>query len=279
MQLSFKDRVLLEVVDQLEELDLVFTQRLNSFSSWAMMYFSSSSIDHVALYAGDGKVVHMTLEGGKRHSIQALAKGARVLPLRLGKIGKHYWVQETNHEQSLVNKETRRSHSFPPKLQLVWIGIRIVSGFHPSRFRWKFAADLATLFALFELISRSAFGFSSGLWMLLLYAFVAAGNLARFKLEEIRGRTPANKISHPDIGYRAFFKVGGMMFTTMGPLVVCELGILPLNVLLRFSRKSSDDGSDDDFEEARKFFSNIVEDLNLGEVAEKCKDNDCDEHN
>ena len=80
-------------------------------------------------------------------------------------------------------------------------------------------------------------------------------------------------MSCPDIGYKLFFKVGGLIFTSIGPLVVCELGLFPLKVVLGFARKGTDDGPDDKFEKAREFFGNLVEGWNLGELAQQTEDN------
>ena len=84
-------------------------------------------------------------------------------------------------------------------------------------------------------------------------------------------------MSHPDIGYRLFFKVGGLMFTRMGPLTVSELGILPLKVVLRLAREGANNGADDELKEARKFFRNLIEGWDVREFSQQTENRDSDQ--
>lgn len=269
MHVAFYDKVPNEVIEELNEGDAFFTQRLDSFRSWAMMYFTSSPVDHVGVYAGDGRVFHMTLDGSKIHSVRSVAKGSRILFCRIG-YERPRWVERTNELESRLDKGNFFVHSFPPKVQLVFGAIKIVSGKYPDRFHWKFLVDVFLLCLLFDLLSFFAFGLHLGAVIAVVYLIGLAINFLKFVIRKIR-RTPHPIMSHPDTGYQAFFYSGGLMFTKLGHLVVCELGILPLKVVLGFARQSTDDGSDHKFQEAGQFFSYLVEGWNLHPQTEKAK--------
>jgi len=83
MALGHTGRVAEETLRILCPADMIICQRMDSLVSWAIMYFGGYTVDHVAIYIGDGRVEHMTTRGVKIHSIQALARGARILPYRV----------------------------------------------------------------------------------------------------------------------------------------------------------------------------------------------------
>lgn len=255
MALAHFDAVPKEVVAQLTHGDMIFTQRLNSILSWGTMYFASTSVDHVAVYEKDGQIVHFTLSGAKRSRIAALAKGARVLPLRFAAPADFAEEQlGPGADGGFLPRKRRLSHALPPKLQLAWVAVLLMVGFFPERFRWKFIADMWTVAALSDL----ALWYSTGTFAATpLASFATVFALYRqilYQLGRRKGR-PYERLSHPDIGYHAFFKRGGYIFTKIGTLVVAPgLGLLPLKVFeainanLCLGRKGSDNGAGDQFE-------------------------------
>ncbi len=56
------------------------------------------------------------------------------------------------------------------------------------------------------------------------------------------------------------------MFSRIGPLAVGEFGILPLEALMSFARQGTDDGTNNEFQEAREFFRDFIEGWDVEEV-------------
>jgi hypothetical protein len=206
-----------EVLDQLEEGDSILTQRLDSFFSWGMMYFGSSPIDHIAVYVGEGKILHMTLGGSKIHSISVFGRQTRVLPARLNydqlPKGAGDAIRNPSGSEDHVSQKRRLSHRLPPKLQLVWVAIRIMLGLNPDLFRWKFFLDILLACALLDIPLVYATGHLVFVWIASGIFLLALFNLIVFK---IKGRLGLGRelTSHPDMFLRIFFRHGGKIFPT-----------------------------------------------------------------
>lgn len=276
MAIAFDCGVPPDVVEDLRPGDMIFTQGTKSWLSWAMLYLTSSPVNHVANYIGDGNVLHMTLSGSKIHPLRVLAKDARVLPVRLNPICMDVWFAVTEAEEYRMGpKKKKISHHLPPKCQLAWVAILIVLGFFPDRFRWKSLFDILLLLFTIDLLSFYLFDF--------IFMFPIAGVVgitgilnwlgARWQ-DWIGHQTRA--LSHPDIAYRAFFQTGGLVFTRLGTLFTCEIGILPLNMALSLSRERPDDSSDDQFQKARQFFYDSLEGLDIIQKTNNSEDKDRD---
>ncbi|WP_323768155.1 hypothetical protein [Antarctobacter sp.] len=276
MHLAFVDHVPDEIVEQMNVGDMIVTQRFNSLLSWAMMYFTSSPVDHVAIYAGEGEVFHMTLSGSKIHSLRSFSKGARVFIARMGLEGQE-WVRVTKEQESQLDKGSYLIHMFPPKIQMLFGALKIVTGQYPDRMKPRIVADALLTCILFYLLVLMFFDTHIGAIPLCVYLAAASYYLFRNTLRKLRGKAPVI-MSHPDNAYHAFYQSGGLMFTTMGPIVVCELGLLPLKVVFRLARKRPDDSPDDKFEVAREFFSNLIEGWNLHPTTKKAEEDDPEEH-
>jgi len=258
--------------------DLILTQRLDAWLSWAMMYFTSSSIDHAAIYIGDGKIFHVTLSGSKEHSIRVFGRNTRILPLRFAlssEVAPQPEVPDSAPEDhgstnSFINK-------VPSKIQLTIVALRIVTGLHPERFRWKFLADAfllaacidVPLYGLFEMIFVSP--------AVAILIGIALFNLVRFYLLSLFKRPPPEPTSHPDLLERAFSNSGGIILSPLGPLVVCELGILPLKVFSALTGQSADDGTSNELKELRKRVLDVAEGLDASVLSGISKDEDSDQ--
>ncbi|KOF21179.1 hypothetical protein AC244_07370 [Ensifer adhaerens] len=279
MALGFVDAVPDNIVEQLNIGDFIFTQRLNSFWSWGLMYYASSNVDHAAIYGGDGKVGHMTLAGGKLHSLRAVAKGARVIIVRMGPFELHKFSLELEAQRKRIDTGSKARHRLPPKIQLVIAGLDIIHGKYPNRFRFKFFIEF---FSSIIAISYTLYFFSGYITVftpiiLSLYYFMRF--FVRNSFRYFR-KYPSLTMSYPDLLLQAYFKAGGLIFTNLGPIVTNDLiGLLPLKVFLSLARKRSDDGPDDDVEEARKFFRDLVEGWNLVDLAQGAENKNSNEQN
>ena len=61
------------------------------------------------------------------------------------------------------------------------------------------------------------------------------------------------------------------MFSRIGPLAVGEFGILPLEALMSFARQGTDDGTNNEFQEAREFFRDFIEGWDVEEVTHQAE--------
>lgn len=269
-----------KVVADLWPGDMIFTQRLDSRLSWAMMYFTSSPIDHVAIYAGDGKIAHVTLSGFKMHSIHVFGKNTRVLPVRLAPPREP--LADKPDLDKIITKWTARElperHPLPAKLQLVLIGLGIAFGVHAERFRWKFQADIAIMAVALDLLTHSFTRMPIFSVLACLAACLTLVNLARARRRD-KTNMQHERFSHPDIAYRFFFNWGGLMFTTIGPLVVSALGLMPLKLFRALGRKCAEDGTDDELEPIGQDIDNFLERWNVPYALYNPEDHERDENN
>ncbi len=274
--LAFVGSIPEDVVAQLEPGDVVFTQRLDSTLSWATMYFGSSPVDHMAIYVGDGNVIHATLGGVKMHTLKVLALNARVLIVKDPRsvVGGGLDEQPTG---GVLTPRERWFHSLPPKGQLAMVAIEIVLGFYPASFRWKFFADVVFICVIIDTISYWLLNMYFALPAAFIFGCMIAVNLSFYTIRKWRGKS-YQLLSHPDIGYRNFFRYGGRMVTKLGTLVVCDLGLVPLDLFLAyrkrfgFSGQGSDDGADDKLQEPSEFGGNDAEDGNSEGVFSRSED-------
>lgn len=271
MTMGFENRVPAETIDMLEPGDALFTQRMDSLTSWAIMYFSSSEIDHGAVYIGDGRALHMTLGGSKVHSINAIASGARILPIRFGRHPSEVPFDLPKDAKPKVYHPKFPISLLPTKLQFVWGGIRILVGLHPDRFRWHHIIDLLVLCFLIDV---AALWFTKWPYVTTagcLITVLAVLNLARLKLyTKLGGKI--TYLSHPDLGWRSFSRIGGTMFTNLGPLVLTDFGILPLGAFLSMSRKGADNSAPHELKELCKSARHLAERWGWTEYLDQAED-------
>jgi hypothetical protein len=255
-ELAFIGEVPEDVVAELEPGDIIFTQRLDSALSWATMYFGSSPVDHVAVYVGDGKVLHQTITVSKVHALKALARGARVLVVKDGAS-----VADGKSDGRLYGWWRKGwFHRLPPTSQLVVVAVEIVLGFYPESFRWKFLADVVLTCSIVDAVTFSLGNVLIALPVALGFCGIISANMASYAFKRRMGN-PYPLLSHPDIGYRNFFRNGGRVVGRLGTLVVCEFGIvgydlyLALRQHLRRGGPISSEQADDQRQEVGQFES------------------------
>ena len=230
-----------ETVNLLQESDLILTQKLDSALSWAMMYFTGSSVDHLAVYVGNGRILHMTLNGGKHHLLNVFGKNTRVLPIRLN-------VDQLPKTVESAAPQKMRGHyswtSSPPKIQLLIIGLRLILGLHPSRFRWKFFLDLIILLALVDAAFFLFFHKIMASYFVLFALATITINQIVYKVQLGRGHPP-EFFSHPDILLNVLSRVGGTIFSNKGALPVLGVDTILATSEASVSRQSTDHSSKD----------------------------------
>jgi hypothetical protein len=264
-----------EAVDDMLPGDAFVTQRLDDWFSWAMMYFSSSCIDHCGIYVGNGKVFHQTFTVSKEHELDYVAEGTRFLAIRLDtrsfeRVDKDKKPEKVSEAAARASKP-RLYPRLPARLQLSWVGVKIVLGFYPERFKWKFVADVVILAALVDAGTIWFSGFPFVLAGAAIVALIAAGNQVRWWLWRWQKRPPPEPMSHPDLLLRIFFRSGGLMFTRIGPIVVGDFGLLPLAAAKKLAAPIEGD-SDLQLEEFQKGFRELLESLNVLDSGEDSPD-------
>lgn len=251
--------------------DIILTQRLDSKFSWAMMYFTSSAVDHAAIYLGDEKIAHMTLNGFKEHRIGVLTKNSLTLPLRFAPTGGEDPFDFDDDYSTLEPQSRKLSHRLPPKAQLIWAGVRINLGLHPDRFRWKFLADILVLGIALDLVTIWGTGFPIFSSVAALICLFAATNKVIATARQKWG-AKLKPMSHPDLAFRAFSKNGGLMLSNLGPLVVFRpIGILPLDTFRALGGESPEDGAQDELEPIRKYIRDVIKYWDLADATSYSK--------
>lgn len=207
--------------------DIIICQRMNSFLSWAIMYFGGRyAVDHVAVYTGDGKVLHATFSGVKEHSIHTLARGARVLPFRPYELGEadpgfkkpqpsivqgDYAVRVREVRPDEVDAESHNEVVLRPHLQLLLAGIGIALGLRPTSFRWQYYFDLGLVAALLDLLlwPLNQFPMACTIWSAWLLALIRMR--VRFRAQ-LRSGQKFERDSHPGLAILLMLNQGGYIF-------------------------------------------------------------------
>lgn len=261
MGLGFEGTPPREVVSTMLLGDLIFTQRLNRCFSWMMMYFASSSVDHCALYAGNGTVAHVTFSGTSQDPLRYVAKGARVIVCR--PLNPRLMGESETREPTWT---TRLFHGCPAKVQLTWAAVEFALGFYPERFRWRFLGDLIVLAVAVDLALWKVAHFPTFCVLVLPLLGVALFNQLRWLIRRLRKRPLPFPGSHPDLLMRPFLQGGGLMLTRIGPIVFGPFGTLPLKVVQAIARPAPEDEENSRTAELREWFREMLGRLDaLGE--------------
>lgn len=261
MGLGFEGTPSRDVVRHMLPADLIFTQRLDRWFSWMMMYFSSSSVDHCALYSGSGTVVHTTFSGVSEDPLRYVTKGARIIVFR--PLDRRGVGEVRTREPSWT---TRFFHRYPAKVQLTWAAVEFALGFYPERFRWRFLGDLIVLAVAVDLALWKVAHFPTFSVLVLPLLAIALFNQLRWLVRRLRKRPLPLPGSHPDLILRPFFQGGGLMLTRVGPIVIGPFGTLPLRAVQAIARAAPEEGERSDTAALRDWFREMLVRLDaLGE--------------
>lgn len=269
-----------DVLEQIEDADIIFTQKLDSPLSWSVMYFGSSPVDHMGICSGQGTVIHATLYGVREHSIKALAKNARVFFVKDMASVISDSIKSPNG--GVLSRRDRWFHGFPPKIQLALGAVEIILGFYPASFRWWFFADVLIVCGIMDVVIFGLWHIFVALPIAAALGFILIFNMAKYAYLRVAGK-PYELLSHPDLGLRSFYRHGGRMITKLGTFVLCEYGILPLKVFvaireeLGLSGEGADNGADDDLQETRELGGDGAKDGNSERAFRTAEDQNGDE--
>lgn len=244
------------VINELRPADLFFTQRLDSIMSWGTMYFGSSSVDHIGVYVGSGQILHMTLSGPRRHSLNVVARGARVLVVRPtlraaqeSFFGLNPGGEYRRADGGYQDRSSAFWHVLSPRMQLFFYLPRILTGYYPAKYKWQFTADI--FLAALLLDAPLWFGFHAVIALPItgIAAARTAYNLLRYRLGRKTSK-PYRILSHPDIAYRGFFNGGGIVFAGFDTYVLGPWGIMPISLFAALVNGGTpDDGLPDELQE------------------------------
>jgi len=158
--------------------DTLFTSLYGSPIAWAIMYLTSSEVNHVAMYMGSGQIAHATLGGLVVDGIEVLyGPAVRLLPVRVDET-------EERRREIVVRVRSRIGERYG------WSAIRrkftaIVIGRDRPYFRWRFASDVILVLATADLISWPLMRRLTFLWLAAPYLLVVVVNLIRWKWDPL----------------------------------------------------------------------------------------------
>ena len=166
------------VLDLLEPGDCIFTCRYGSMLIWAVMYFTSSEISHVAMYIGDGVIAHSTLGGVLKQEIGTLfGDDVRLLPVHLG---------AKSDQQEAIKKVIERSIGRPFGWRFVRAKLlSILSGRDVAYFRWRFFIDVALVIICCDVPFALTTGWPILAWLLPVYASLVLANWVMWRRRPI----------------------------------------------------------------------------------------------
>jgi hypothetical protein len=160
-----------EIMLILQAGDTILVGNFESWISWLIMYLTNSQISHVAVYVGDGKILHATQRGGEIAPISMLfGKNVRLLPCK-APVRPHH--RERIRWENIDNALVQRPYSI---LLVVSKAIVILSGRDPICFRWRVVGDIVVLAASVILVLNLSAG----------WYFLVAGYLVLVLINHLR---------------------------------------------------------------------------------------------
>lgn len=154
-----------DVVQALETADLIGVGNFQSWMSWLIMYLTHSQISHIAVYVGDRKISHATLQGIKVEPIEALfGEHVRLLVCKVS-------VPEASRKHRIW-KDIDQNPRFAGRPYSLWRvvlkGMWIVSGRDVSYFRWAIFADISFCIIAVDGLAWIAIGRPVGAWTVII---------------------------------------------------------------------------------------------------------------
>lgn len=171
MRAAWNEPLPKRVVEMLRPGSIIFVQRFNNVGSWLVMYMSQSDVSHVAVYIGEGMIVHsVPRRGVVKESIENLYHhDVAILPSVLPS----FKMDDKSRTQLWLNDMIGR----PYGMRIVIVkGIRIISGRDWWRFRWKFAFDIVSLLFFADLVMWGLSKTVSFYWITIIYLLLIVFN-------------------------------------------------------------------------------------------------------
>jgi hypothetical protein len=163
---AFESELPAGLVAHLEAGDLLLVGFFGWWASWLIMYLTSSQISHVAIYAGEGRIIDATLGGSQLSSIKSLfAPGTRIVACRVP-----IPSERRPSPQSFSNYV-----GIPYGFQHVYRkALRILLGRDWPYFRWRFFVDTSLLFVVADLPFLILLRTPVFSWLVVLYLALIA---------------------------------------------------------------------------------------------------------
>lgn len=175
---AYETELPVEVLLALQEGDLILVGNFRSWMSWLIMYFTNSQISHAAVYIGDGKILHATLQGSELAPIQTLFKeGVRLLACKMPISDER---RKSGHWRQICKDPvySQRRYSFR---RVMLEGLWIVSGRDAPFFRWRLFVDMALVFAIGDACTWATLGHPAGGYLVMVaYLAMICVNLLRW---------------------------------------------------------------------------------------------------
>jgi hypothetical protein len=141
---AFKESLPDILVCSLEPGDPIVSGNFGWWVAWLIMYLTSSQISHIALYAGNRKIIHQTLGGPVYGSIEDLfGSSERLLAIKMPPL-KDGGQKKVLGPSSIPNIA---KNPYPTGL-VIEKGLQILTGRDGHRFRVKFLADAILIITL-----------------------------------------------------------------------------------------------------------------------------------
>lgn len=177
MGAAFQGTYPVKAIAMMQPGDFFLVQTLNSRIAWLVMYLTSSEVSHVAMYAGESKIIHATFGGVVMEPAESLfTMEARVLPAKLD-------LERTGDITEVNEKYLGTPYGWDVVMRK---GMRILNGRDWGYFRWKFAADIGLTVIALDVPLFFWLGLPVLSWFLPIYAVILLFNRIRWKLSPLK---------------------------------------------------------------------------------------------
>ena len=168
----FAEKSSLDMLSAARNGDLLFSQPINSFTSWVVMYFQGGPCSHVGMLTNEGTVIEAITAGHVEHPASAYFDGKHYLA-----IGKHReWDNETRQQTvSIARSQIGLGYGWG---NLVSLGLHILIGDHRD-WRPRISFDVLIFLATAWL---ATYKFPSLRWMILAVGILYGSMVFIFRL-------------------------------------------------------------------------------------------------
>lgn len=180
MGAAFEGAIPGRTLAELQAGDVLFLAHYGSRVSWPLMYLGGCEITHMALFVGDGRIVHQTLGGPAKQVLSGLSDPEmRFLPLKLRTTEAQRQVLSMAADQIVADGSKYDWKS-------IWtIGRRAVLGRYLRCFRWWFLPDVFFVLLLLDLPFLLWLRHPVVLWIFPVYVMAVCINRVISQFESI----------------------------------------------------------------------------------------------